>query len=150
MYSCKDISHIDTNLYVGSSNAALDPDIIKRHNIKYVVNATKDVKTPFEDFITYMRIPVNDGHSDEISTYFNKTIEFINEARHKNGNVLIHCYGGISRSVTLATAYIMKKYAFSMNKALGRIQEKRPRADPNFNFMVQLLNYEKAIQAKKN
>lgn len=60
----------------------------------------------------------------------------------KTGRVLVHCTLGISRSVTIAAAYIMWKWGFYASRALQHIQKKRSMSSPNESFIDQLLVWE--------
>lgn len=55
---------------------------------------------------------------------------------------------GISRSATIAIAYIMKRMDMSLDEAYRFVKEKRPTISPNFNFLGQLLDYEKKIKTQ--
>ena len=66
---------------------------------------------PKPEFISdanFLRIPVNDGHAAKILPFFDVAYRFIEKCRKANCNVLIHCLAGISRSPTLAIAYLMR------------------------------------------
>lgn len=63
-----------------------------------------------------------------------------NDKEHKNKShrVLIHCHAGISRSVTIAAAYLMQKKRQNVEDTIQLIKSARPIADPNDGFMEQL------------
>lgn len=52
---------------------------------------------------------------------------------------------GISRSVTITIAYLMKQYHKSMQEAYDWVKKLRPSISPNLNFMGQLLEYERKL-----
>jgi protein-tyrosine phosphatase len=41
-------------------------------------------------------------------------------------NVLVHCMAGVSRSVTLVTAYLMKYRSMALQDALNYVRSRRP------------------------
>ena len=53
---------------------------------------------------------------------------------------------GMSRSVTIVTAYLMKSKGWDLRYALGHVKAKRPIAQPNLGFLRQLQEYESALQ----
>lgn len=63
--------------------------------------------------------------------------------------MLVHCYLGISRSPTLVTMYIMRKYNLNMEKALWKIKSKRRQVNPNAGFIKQLTEYDKQLAKSK-
>ena len=105
--------------------------------------------------------------SMELIDYFDDCYEFIDNAVSKQSNVLIHCRAGrnfffksgsfkrnssssslssgMSRSATIACAYMMKKYRLSYENAMIRLKQKRSFVFPNAGFKRQLLLYENQI-----
>lgn len=79
---------------------------------------------------------------ENIIQYFDETYEFIEDARKTGTAVLIHCQAGMSRSVTVAAAYMMKKGTIGVEQALTMIKTRRPGVAPNDGFLAQLELYE--------
>ncbi len=67
------------------------------------------------------------------------------EARSKKCGILVHCLAGISRSVTVTVAYLMQKLNLSLNDAYDFVKRKKSNISPNFNFMGQLLDFERTL-----
>ena len=59
--------------------------------------------------IKYLGLKLDDVEGQEIGSQFQQTGEWINEAitSDNNNKVLINCWAGISRSSTIATAYLV-------------------------------------------
>lgn len=90
----------------------------------------------------YLCIMASDTPDQNLSQYFSVCNDFIHAARLRDGNVLIHCLAGMSRSVTVAVAYIMSVTQLSWKEALKVVRSGRSVANPNLGFQVQLQDYE--------
>ncbi|XP_045866896.1 dual specificity protein phosphatase 16 [Meles meles] len=135
------------NLYLGCQRDVLNKELMQQNGISYVLNASNTCPKP--DFIPeshFLRVPVNDSFCEKILPWLDKSVDFIEKAKASNGRVLVHCLAGISRSATIAIAYIMKRMDMSLDEAYRFVKEKRPTISPNFNFLGQLLDYEKKIK----
>ena len=103
-------------------------------NLVNVIKYTKSV----QDFNTLIQ---------QMKIYDNKPLieigyHFINRAITMNKNILIHCMAGISRSVSLVSYFLMKKYNIPLNNAINIIRTKRMIANPNDSFKLQLRQYQ--------
>ncbi|XP_013883623.1 dual specificity protein phosphatase 16 isoform X4 [Austrofundulus limnaeus] len=136
------------NLYLGCQRDALNKDLMQQNNISYVLNVSNTCPKP--DFIPeshFLRVPVNDSFCEKILPWLDRSVDFIEKAKASNSRVLVHCLAGVSRSATIAIAYIMKRMELSLDEAYRFVKEKRPTISPNFNFLGQLLDFEKNMKS---
>ncbi|XP_061893522.1 dual specificity protein phosphatase 7-like [Entelurus aequoreus] len=134
-------------LYLGCAKDSANLDVLSKYNIKYILNVTPNLPNMFEhegDF-KYKQIPISDHWSQNLSQFFPEAISFIDEARSKKCGILVHCLAGISRSVTVTVAYLMQKLNLSLNDAYDFVKRKKSNISPNFNFMGQLLDFERTL-----
>ncbi|XP_040030126.1 dual specificity protein phosphatase 16 isoform X2 [Gasterosteus aculeatus] len=135
------------HLYLGCQRDVLNKDLMQQNDIVYVLNASNTCPKP--DFIPeshFLRVPVNDSFCEKILPWLDRSMDFIEKAKASNARVLVHCLAGISRSATIAIAYIMKRMDMPLDEAYRFVKEKRPTISPNFNFLGQLLDFERRIK----
>ncbi|XP_029108168.1 dual specificity protein phosphatase 16 isoform X1 [Scleropages formosus] len=135
------------HLYLGCQRDVLNKELMRQNDIAFVLNASNTCPKP--DFIPeshFLRVPVSDSFCEKILPWLDKSVEFIEKAKASDARVLVHCLAGISRSATIAIAYIMKRMDMSLDEAYRFVKEKRPTISPNFNFLGQLLDFEKKIK----
>lgn len=77
---------------------------------------------------------------------FCSVLFYLDEALSQNCGVLVHCLAGVSRSVTVTVAYLMQKLHLSLNDAYDLVKRKKSNISPNFNFMGQLLDFERSLR----
>ncbi|XP_055947461.1 uncharacterized protein LOC129980957 isoform X1 [Argiope bruennichi] len=134
-------------LYLGSQHDALSRDVLQHYNITYQLNVSTSCPKP--DFIQdshFMRIPVIDNYCEKLLPHFSKAFQFLDKVKESSGCVLVHCLAGISRSATVAIAYVMRTLKMTSDEAYRYVKSKRVTISPNFNFLGQLLEYEKQLQ----
>ncbi|XP_075039872.1 dual specificity protein phosphatase 7-like [Mixophyes fleayi] len=137
-------------LYLGCAKDSTNLDILGKYNIKYILNVTPNLPNTFEHNgeFKYKQIPISDHWSQNLSQFFPEAICFIDEARSNKCGILVHCLAGISRSVTVTVAYLMQKLNLSLNDAYDFVKRKKSNISPNFNFMGQLLDFERTLGLK--
>jgi len=131
----------DVPLYLGTCRASAFRERLKQHQISHILSVAHECRPLFPQDFNYMVVKARDIYDQDLISYFDRTYEFIEDGI-KNGGVLIHCIAGVSRSVTVAVAYFMKKYNMSAYEALDSIQRVWERAHPNEGFFEQLQFYE--------
>ncbi|GFN75526.1 dual specificity protein phosphatase 8 [Plakobranchus ocellatus] len=133
-------------LYLGSQQDSLNQELAQVNGISYILNVSKTCPCPsYIQENHFHRIPVNDNYCEKLLPHFEEAFQFLDKVREANGCVLVHCLGGVSRSATLTIAYIMKHMRMSSDEAYRYVKDKRPTISPNFNFLGQLIEFEKLL-----
>ncbi|XP_017493105.1 PREDICTED: dual specificity protein phosphatase 12 [Rhagoletis zephyria] len=78
---------------------------------------------------------------EDILHHLDTCTDFIREALAQNGNVLVHCYFGVSRSSAAVIAFIMKQHDVEYQAAFDLVRSKRRFVQPNPGFVSQLKLY---------
>ncbi|THD18107.1 Dual specificity protein phosphatase 10 [Fasciola hepatica] len=131
-------------LIIGNARDAQNLELLRRVGITHIINVTETVPLPFKRSVPfiYLHLPASDTTNQDLRPSFDRAVQFIDEARKRNGIVLVHCQAGVSRSVAIVMAYLIhstKKY--TVLNALEFVQNQRPVAGPNLHFMGQLQRY---------
>lgn len=72
----------------------------------------------------YLYLPADDHETFNIAKFFEESYDFIDRFLQET-NVLVHCLAGVSRSVSLVIAYLMKKHGHDYRKAYHFVKGKR-------------------------
>ena len=86
-----------------------------------------------------MQIHLADSPFAELAAHLPRATEFISDAlRDPRARVLVHCVQGISRSASIACAYLIAAYNWTPAQAVQYVKSKRASAEPNPGFVSQL------------
>lgn len=127
-------------LFVGDLRASMDKESLDNNGITHIVSVMNGSGRVWKD-IKYSLCHINDDGWVDLSKFFDSSVGFIEQAINNGGKVLIHCKAGVSRSVTISLAYVMKKENISPSAALKIIKEQRKVANPKPEFMRLLQKY---------
>ncbi|XP_068600483.1 uncharacterized protein si:dkey-175m17.7 [Brachionichthys hirsutus] len=142
------VSAILPFLFLGNERDAQDLDLLLHFDIGYVVNVTTHLPLYHVSAgLRYKRLPATDNSKQNLRQYFEEVFEFIEEAYQSGQGVLVHCQAGVSRSATIAIAYLMKHTLMTMTDAYKYVRSRRPVVSPNLNFMGQLLEFERDLNS---
>ena len=140
---CNQLCMIAPNVYLGSIIEASHLQLLKDTGITHIVNAS-DYSNLFPNDFKYLRIDIKDEEDVNILDQIEKTNLFIKDAI-KNGKVYVHCYRGLSRSVSIIIGYLMSSNGLTFEQSKQLIMKTRHIA-PNNGFVKQLNYYEKRLK----
>ena len=143
------MTHIIDGIYIGSESNAKNLDELSFEQIRHIVNVTTHVPLYHSGQFRYCHIPVDDSQKQNLLEYFDQAYSFIHHAIDTNEKVLVHCVAGISRSPAIVIGFLMRHTKMSMHDAYDFVKRKRSIISPNFNFLGQLLEYEKTLKQEK-
>ncbi|EKE38280.1 hypothetical protein ENUP19_0284G0020 [Entamoeba nuttalli] len=127
------------HLFLGSVESTTKP-FLREYHIEGVLSiGTKPLYTSKK--VEYLFIQCGDSISDDVSSHFNESFEFIDRFVTAEKNVLVHCVAGVSRSASLVIAYVMKKEKIPYEAALAKVKAHRFCVCPNPAFAQQLQKY---------
>lgn len=156
----KQVNKIMNRIYLGNMNAAHNPEFFKKHNIKAVLNCSKDIPNYFykNKDIEYMRIPIDDSLKEidfeKAYNFMPAAVEFIHKhVDLEKHNIFVHCAQGRQRSAIMLTAYLVAKHKMTPKQASKLILEKRHEAfyfGKSYNFESSIERFYKDLQKKKH
>ena len=88
---------------------------------------------------------IKDSNDFNIEEYFDKGIEFIQNAKanKEKGKLLVHCQQGKSRSSAILISYLIKEEQYTTDEAYKYLKKKRRMIMPNLGFMFKLREFER-------
>ncbi|MCB9436139.1 MAG: dual specificity protein phosphatase family protein [Anaerolineales bacterium] len=132
------ISNIYPDLYVSGIEALEDLKLPQQADIQAVLRLDNTENSPqWPDSFSLLYVPVPDGKPIP-ATMFRQGTAFIADQLNAGHAVLVHCQAGISRSTTLALAYLIEYEGMSLPEAFARIVANRPMARPHPVLMISL------------
>ncbi|XP_054886167.1 dual specificity protein phosphatase family protein [Poeciliopsis prolifica] len=149
------VDEVWPNLFIGNVAVAQNKNRLHKLSITHVLNAAHSKQGSIGDqsfygnTCVYFGIPAEDSDHFDLSQYFKSATDFIHKGlKSKDGNVLVHCIMGVSRSATLVLAYLMLRHRFSLRDALTHVVKKRA-IYPNRNFLTLLLKLDEELTQKR-
>ncbi|XP_044614176.1 dual specificity protein phosphatase 12 isoform X1 [Equus asinus] len=133
-------------LYLGGAAAVAEPDHLREVGITAVL--TVDSEEPdfkagagVEGLLRFF-VPALDKPETDLLSHLDRCVAFIGQARAEGRAVLVHCHAGVSRSVAVVTAFMMKIDQLTFEKAYENLQTIKPDAKMNEGFEWQLKLYQ--------
>jgi serine/threonine/tyrosine-interacting-like protein 1 len=137
-------------LYVGNWKHGNIPYIQKELRIMGHINCCEQPGTFLsEEGSSLLHIAVSDVPVADLFTRFAAAVDFINHHKKSNQVVLIYSKLGISRSATIAVAYLMHENSWSLEDAYRCVKKCRPQICPNTGFMKQLAQWNSKVSRKQ-
>jgi protein-tyrosine phosphatase len=130
---------------------ATDYDFLRKHKITHVLDIGENNKEHANVYqmlkIKYATVALEDDENANLRPILGPCQRYIYNAIHtENGNILVHCMAGVSRSASVLASYFMRQNRWTLENALAFIRSKRQCIRPNPGFYQQLLKYQYDLQ----
>uniref|UniRef100_A0A8D0BQH1 Dual specificity protein phosphatase 12 n=1 Tax=Salvator merianae TaxID=96440 RepID=A0A8D0BQH1_SALMN len=89
-----------------------------------------------------LHVQVLDQPGEDLLSHLDACTAFISRAQERGGVVLVQCQAGVSRSVAVVTAYLVKANSLTLEEAYAFVQAIKPDVKMNEGFEWQLKLYE--------
>lgn len=130
---CPALSRVADGIWVGGIQSLDDPSELAKRGITGVVNSSgfASQRAPAKRLrgdsgLEYLDIDVLDVVEADIISCLPRVVRFIQSHREAGGEVLCHCFHGVSRSSTTAAAYLLAARVFdSVSSAIESMQTHR-------------------------
>lgn len=133
-------------IFLGNLNFAKELKLLQDQKITHILNLTRHgLPKDVMDNVQVTAIILKDKSGQNIIDHFPTAFAVIELAKKAKGRIFIHCKAGVSRSVTITLAYLMKTYEWSLHKAWFHVKQHRTVLHPNRGFLQQLCQYEKQL-----
>ena len=111
-----------------------------------VVSVLNNTDHFIQEFSTKTWLPIKafDDKDQDISQYFNKVFEFLDNLEKENKKCIIHCQAGVNRSATIVLAYYIHKTNVDLFNAYEYLSSMRPGIIYNIGFRKQLITWYKS------
>ena len=139
-----DVTTVCDGLFL-SDYESLSEEKIRELGVSFVVNATLEkanVEMGDDSIVEFLKLNIYDAPMENIGQYLDLCADRIHEVKAAGGKSLVHCAFGISRSVTVCLAYLVKYEAKTLRQAYFELKLKRPIIRPNEGFWRQLISFE--------
>jgi protein-tyrosine phosphatase len=140
------------NIYLGSAYNAASLSTLNKFEIKVIINATTEIRNYYPDDFTYYKYSLYDNNECSINKYLDESFKTIKHHQdNTSGNILVHCFMGASRSVSIVVNYIMKVMknsdgsSYTFDDALQYIKNKRPIVNPTHKLAGEIIKHNKKI-----
>jgi protein-tyrosine phosphatase len=141
------MSLVAPRLYVGDEKAAASLHTLREAHVTHVLNCTHLPNAHDDDVpgLTFLCLGLRDSAADApvLQTAFARGVEFIADALAGGGTVLVHCRAGISRSPTLAAAYLVRATRTPVDEVFAAMRATRRVVDPNLTNWMALHEWER-------
>jgi len=144
------MSLVAPGLYIGDEAAAANASALLAAGVTHVLNCSN-----LPDALAghpsrpphYQQLFLLDSLADmpRIQEAFAVGSSFIAQGIGGGGSVLVHCHKGISRSATLAIAFLVRHTHTPAERVLEQLRAKRRVIDPNLGYLMSLKEWEQKV-----
>uniref|UniRef100_A0A3Q3IRV4 Dual specificity protein phosphatase 12 n=1 Tax=Monopterus albus TaxID=43700 RepID=A0A3Q3IRV4_MONAL len=136
---------VDPGLFIGTAADLSDRQALVEAAVTHILSVDSVNPTlllPADGGFHRKWVNVLDEATSDLLSHMDDCYVFIQEAVNEGQAALVHCQAGRSRSATIVTAYLMKRYQLSFSEAYHRLKRVKQDVQVNSSFEEQLCLYE--------
>ncbi|KAI0823709.1 phosphatases II [Trametes gibbosa] len=142
-------SEIIPGLILCDMYTATTPTTLQRLNITHVVSVMNNPPYRYPKPIQHLCVPVDDQPKANLLDYLEGAVAWIRAAIAEGGHVLVHCMWGMSRSASVAIAYLIAERDMTLGQAHSFVRSRRRIVRPNAGFLNQLTVYDRIMRIQR-
>jgi protein-tyrosine phosphatase len=141
-------SEIINRLYISDLATAESYPALTTLGITHVISVMPGfVALPPTLGLIHIQIPIDDFPFSELAAHLPASTQFLKDAlADPRARVLVHCAEGVSRSVSVVSAFLIATRGMTPVQAVQYVKSRRRVADPNSGFVAQLHEYAERLQ----
>jgi hypothetical protein len=137
-YIFSDPINIIDNIYLGNSLNAANLSTLEEFDFDIIINVTDNIPNFFEDRFEYYSINIKDNLYASFGEKLMECSKYIHSNVLQNKKILIHCFEGRSRSVSVLVYYLMNYRNYSFTEAYEHIKQLKNIVNLNKKFVEEL------------
>jgi len=135
------MSEITEQIYVGSYGDAASDQFISDRGITHVITCADEF--PSSLLRPGYKIPIVDDVADEkTKKYFLEAASVLDRWVREGNKIMVHCFAGMSRSVSVVITYFMMYKGWSFDLAHNHLKQRRYQTKIHPGFIPILLEIE--------
>lgn len=127
-------------LYLGGiKDSGYNLEFLTKHKITHIINCAREVPIIYPKNITTYHIRLEDDNiknSKKLITKSSNILKYLLEDPNKV--ILVHCFLGISRSVSVIISYLVRYEYHTVNSAIKFIKRKRSFINPFHGYLKEI------------
>lgn len=135
------VAEVLPNLLLSSQSAAADRPTLTSCGVTHILCVAPGIEPSFPGEFTYFSVPILDLPNINITDYFPKCFQIIDDVTRSGGRILVHCNAGVSRAVSVVIGYLIELEGMDFDSAFALVKSKRPASRPNDGFTLQLKSF---------
>lgn len=150
------MSEINEQIWVGSYGDSCNEAFLSERRITHILSCADEFSFPVSTRLTFYKVAIVDDVADEkTKDLFLEGAAKINEWLSQNDNekderrIIVHCFAGMSRSVSVVITYFMVYKGWSFHIALNHLKLRRRQTKIHPDFIPILKEIELGLELNR-
>jgi atypical dual specificity phosphatase len=144
------MSEITNQIWIGSYGDLSNDKFLDERQITHILCCADEIPLrvgfPYSQAYQGYKVPLmHDKVNEKTMAYFLEGATVLDTWINDGKNIMVHCFAGISRSVSVVITYLMVYKGWSYDLAFQHIKLRRPRMNPHSDFVPILRTIESKL-----